>query len=198
MITGFFGLPGCGKSTLLAKVAAKELKKIKKGKSKYKRILCNYYIKGCYKLDFRQLGVYDMSDSLILIDEITLEADSRDFKNFAFTTKQFFVLHRKYNIDVIYCTQQWDAVDRKIRELTENLYYMKRIGPFTMATAIYRKICITEEQEIKMGYVFPTFIQLVTNLSSNVIFVWRRRWYKYFYSLECPKLPEMKFEKYPD
>ena len=78
MITCFFGLPGCGKSTLLAKIATQELKRIRKGKSRYRRVLSNYYIKGCQKLVFSELGRVDMSESLILIDEISLDADSRD------------------------------------------------------------------------------------------------------------------------
>lgn len=196
MITGYFGLPGCGKSTLLARYAQKEIKRIEKGKSKYKRVLCNYYIKGCYKLDFQRLGIDDMSDSLILIDEITLEADSRSFKTFQQHTKEFFILHRKYNIDVIYVTQQWDAVDRKIRELTENLYYMKRVGMLTVATAIYRKLVITEESEIKMGYVFPKLMQLITAPAHNLQIIIRPLYYKYFASMERPELKKVEFQRY--
>lgn len=158
MITCFFGLPGCGKSTLLAKLAYKELKRIKKGKSKYVRVLSNYFIRGCSVLDFDMIGKYDMSNSLILLDEISLDADSRDFKSFSKPLKQFFILHRHYGCDIIYATQQYDGVDRKIRELTQNLYYMKKAGPLTYATAIYRKITITEDSEIKMGYVLPKLI----------------------------------------
>lgn len=189
MITCYFGLPGCGKSTMLAKIAAKELKRIEKGKSKYKRIYCNYYIKGCYKLNFRDLGVYDTSDSLILLDEITLDADSRDFKSFAQSSKQFFILHRKYGCDVIYVTQQYDAVDRKIRELTYDLYYMKRAGPITYATKIHRAIHFPEG-DIKLGYRPSSLIEVISNPRLNLRICWRSRWYKYFDTVECPKLPE--------
>lgn len=196
MITCFFGLPGCGKSTLLAKIAQQELKRIHKGKSKYKRVLSNYYILGCDKLDFTDIGKVDMSDSLLLIDEISLDADSRDYKEFSKTLKQFFILHRHYGIDIIYATQQYDGVDRKIRELTHNLYYMKKIGQITYATTIFRKITISEDSDIKMGYVFPTLAKIITDIRHTMIFCWRPRYYKYFDSFDAPELPYKEFDTY--
>lgn len=196
MITCFFGLPGCGKSTLLAKIAYKELKRIKKGKSKYVRVLSNYFIRGCSVLDFDMLGKYDMSNSLILIDEISLDADSRDFKSFSKPLKQFFILHRHYGCDIIYATQQYDGVDRKIRELTQDLYYMKKAGPLTYATAIYRKITITEDSEIKMGYVLPKLIKIISDIRHTMIFCFRPRYYKLFDSFDAPVLPQFNFDTY--
>lgn len=196
MITCFFGLPGCGKSTLLAKIAQQELKRIRKGKSKYKRVLSNYFILGCSKLNFRDIGLVDMSDSLLLIDEISLDADSRDYKDFSKNLKQFFILHRHYGVDIIYATQQYDGVDRKIRELTHNLYYMKKIGPITYATTIFRKITISDDSEIKMGYVFPSLLKIFTDIKNTMVFCWRPRYYKYFDSFDAPALPYKDFEIY--
>ena len=196
MITCFFGLPGCGKSTMLAKIAAKELKRIRKGKSKYKRVFCNYYIKGCYKINFSDLGLYDTSDSLVLLDEITLDADSRKFKEFSDNSKRFFILHRKYNCDVIYVTQQYDAVDKKIRELTSDLYYMKRAGPITYATRIYRQIIITQDADIKQGYRFPGIAQILFHPGYNLKLCFRRRYYKYFDSYQAPVLQDREWEQY--
>lgn len=196
MITCFFGLPGAGKSTLLAKIAQNELKRIRKGKSKYKRVLSNYYLKGCQQLNFADLGKYDMSDSLILIDEISLYADSRDYKQFSFQLKQFFILHRHYNIDIVYATQQYDGVDRKIRELTQQLYYMKRAGPLTYATIIYRTITIDEQSEIKYGYRFPSLGKILSDIRHTIIFCWRPRYYKYFDSFDAPYLPPAQFNTY--
>lgn len=193
MITCFFGLPGCGKSTMLAKIASKELRRIKKGKSPYKRVLSNYYIKGCHRLYFDMIGKCDMSNSLILIDEISLDADSRDFKQFSHALKQFFILHRHYGVDIVYATQQYDGVDRKIRELTHNLYYMKKAGQITYATAIYRKITITEESDIKMGYIFPTLLKILFDFRHNVEWCWRPRYYKYFDSFEAPEMQKVEF-----
>lgn len=197
MITCFFGLPGCGKSTILAKIAKMELKRIKKGKSKYQRVLSNYYIKGCQKLVFSDIGLVDMSNSLILIDEISLDADSRDYKNFAKNLKEFFILHRHYNTDIVYATQQYDGVDRKIRELTQNLYYVKKAGILSYATAIYRKLTISEiDAEIKMGYIFPSLVKLVTDIRHNMFFCWRPLYYRLFDSFVAPELPPKDFSTY--
>lgn len=196
MITCFFGLPGCGKSTILAKIAQKELKRIKKGKSKYNHVLSNYYIKGTEKLNFSDIGKIDMSNSLLLIDEISLDADSRDYKEFTKTLKQFFILHRHYGIDIVYATQQYDGVDRKIRELTHNLYYIKKIGNLTYATVIFRKITISEDSEIKMGYIFPTLLKIITDIKNTMFFCWRPNYYKYFDSFDCPELPIIQFEEW--
>lgn len=87
MITGYFGVPGCGKSTFLAMLATKELLKIRKGKSKYKYVLTNFPVHGCKCVRLEDLGRFDIHDSLILFDEITLDADSRDFKTFPIATK---------------------------------------------------------------------------------------------------------------
>lgn len=193
MITCFFGLPGCGKSTMLAKIAAKELKRMQKGKSPYVRILSNYHIDGCDRLDFDMIGKVDMSRSLILIDEISLDADSRDYKSFGKELKQFFILHRHYGVDIYYATQQYDGVDRKIRELTHNLYYMKKAGKLTYATTIYRKITISEESDIKIGYEFPSKLEILLRPRRNMKLCWRPNYYKYFDSFEAPELPSFNF-----
>ena len=125
MITCFFGLPGAGKSSMLTKIARKEIKRIERGKSPYRMVLSNYYIEGCYEFRFEDLGVYDMDNCLVLLDELTLDADSRDFKNFNKNLKQFFIMHRHYGVDIVYATQQYDGVDKKIRDLTHDLYYLK-------------------------------------------------------------------------
>lgn len=196
MITCYFGLPGCGKSTMLTKIAVRELKRIREGKSVYKRVLSNFYIKGCDILDYKQIGQVDMSGSLLLIDEITLYADSRDFKNFSQPLKEFFCLHRHYKVDIIYATQAYDRADKTIRDLTQELFYIRKAGPVSYAQIIYRKITITEDQEIKYGYTFATALQTLTNLRQNLKFVWRPRYYKYFDSFDCPPLPVVPFGTY--
>lgn len=125
MVTGYFGLPGSGKTTFLTMIAQKELSLIKKGKSKYDRVYTNFYCEGCYRLTWNDLGVKLIENSLILIDEITLFADSRDFKTFPFPIKQFFILHRHYRCDIIYFTQHYNNVDKKIRDLTYDLYFVR-------------------------------------------------------------------------
>lgn len=190
MINGYFGLPGSGKSTFLTRIAQKELKRIKKGKSKYKHVLTNFYCKGCERVDYKDLGNYDISDSLILLDEITLDADSRNFKQFDSAHKHFFLMHRHYNCDVIYFTQQYDGVDKKIRDITSNLYFVKKRLMFTVATKIFRTLDINElTKEIVQGYRFCNWFELWFLGGTHQI-CYRPKWYKYFDSWEKPEIEE--------
>lgn len=196
MVTGFFGVPGCGKTTFMARFATKEIKKIKKNKSKYKYVLTNFYCKGCYQINYSDLGHYDITDCLILLDEITLDADSRDFKMFDKYHKDFFLMHRHDRCDIIYFTQQYDGVDKKIRDITFSIYFVSssRILPISKAKRIFRCLDINEmTKEIVQGYRFPVFWDYLFG-TSNTIYCWRPRWYKYFDSFEKSELQKQRSE----
>lgn len=188
MLTCYFGVPGCGKTSLLTKFAVRELRRIRKGKSPYKDVYTNFYCKGCKKISFDDLKNYKLYDSLIILDEITLDADNRDFKSFSNQVRDFFVLHRHLGIDVIYATQSYELVDKKIRQLTQELWYMsKTVVPFlhhfTTAKRIYRNININEySSELTLGYRFCNLIE--SFFASNFKLVFRPFYYKYFDSFE--------------
>lgn len=188
ILTCFFGVPGVGKTSLLTKFAQRELKRIRKGISPYERVLTNFYCKGCEKINFDDFKYYKVCDSLILIDEITLDADNRNFKNFSEATRDFFILHRHLCNDIIYATQSYDMVDLKIRHLTQELWYMSRsvlpfFNRFTNAKRIYRTININEHSsELTMGYRFCTFLEAL--FTSNRKCVYRPFYYKYFDSFD--------------
>lgn len=170
MITGYFGLPGAGKSTFLAMIARKENRRIKRGRSPYKKVLTNFNCKDCYKIDFSDIGVYDIQNCLILLDEITIDADNRDYKKFKKSSVEGLVYHRHYYNDIIYFTQQWDAVDKKIRNLTHDLYYVKKpltfpFKYFSRARRIFRTIEINEyTKEIVNGYRFPNWFEIFVSM----------------------------------
>ena len=100
MIYGVFGLPRSGKTTYLAKLARKF---VKRGIPVF---LLISLVKGCYKLQLLMIWVnFDFSDSVILIDEISLVCDSRGIgKNSILTWFiSFFTNHGHYNIDIYTC-----------------------------------------------------------------------------------------------
>ena len=192
MITGYFGLPASGKSTIMTAYAQKELRKIRKGKSKYEFVCTNYYCENCCQLDYKQLGSVNLQNSLVLLDELTLDADSRSFKQFTQEKKEFFMQHRKDNVDVVYFTQAWDGIDKKIRDLTYSIFYVyqpfanvkgilfKPFQQFAIARRIFRKIDINEyTNEIVTGYRFPTTFERWFGTGIKQ-FYWRPSWYKYF------------------
>lgn len=198
MVSLFFGLPGSGKTTIMASFALKYTKR----KKPYKHVYSNVHmsIPGLIYIENDFIGKYDLSDSLILIDEATLFADSRRYKEFSKDKLEFFLLHRHYNSDIILFTQQWDGVDRKIRVITDRVYYVYK-GIFTRAflSKYYRipyGIIIPDGKnageklgEIVQGYRKPP---LLVRLFATKVF--RPRYYKYFDSWEAPELPPLPSE----
>lgn len=206
MIRCYFGLPRVGKSTILTAKAQKELKRIAKGKSRFEMVLTNFYCQGCGQVNYSDLGVKDIKNAYILLDELTLDADSRSFKQFTQEKKEFFIQHGKDNVDVDYFTQQWDGIDKKIRDLTFDLFYVKKcfanydsiifkpLQEFSVARRIYRHIAINEHtNEIENGYRFPTTFERWFSKTKEIYF--RPKWYKYFYTTESHhKVPRVHFD----
>lgn len=198
MITGYFGVPGAGKTTLLTKKAMQALKAKNSKlpdflnyllkKRKYSHIYTNFYCEGCEKIDFKDLGKFKIYNSLIILDELAMDADNRKFKEFSNEIRDFFILHRHLGNDIIYATQSYEAVDLKIRFLTQELWYMsKSVVPFcnqfTVCKRIYRNININEHtSELTMGYRFCNFLEAL--FVSNVQIVFRRKYYSKFDSFD--------------
>lgn len=134
MVSAIFGLPGAGKSLLLSWIAHRAID----GKSinthgfyitdekSFDRVYTNFPCKGAYQLDFDTLGIADYHNCLILIDEIQLFADSRNFKNFSEHLSCFFTQHRKDHISLVWCSQSFKNCDMRIRSVTDRLYYVDR------------------------------------------------------------------------
>ena len=91
MISLYFGLPGQGKTTILAMLALQASKD-----KRYKHVYSNIplRIEGVTYIDNKCIGKYDLSDCLILIDEGTIFADSRDFKSFGADKIYYFMLQK--------------------------------------------------------------------------------------------------------
>lgn len=191
MISLFFGLPGQGKTTILAKHAL-EYTSAKGKKRKYKNVYSNIplSINGVIHIDNDCIGQYDLSDGVILIDEGTLFADSRDFKSFGADKVYYFMMHRHFNVDIEIYVQQWDALDRKIRCITDRVFYVYKSGILGHWQTKYYRIPYgiiipdpkTDSQklgEIIQGYCKPHWI--IRLLASRV---WRPKYYKYFDSWE--------------
>lgn len=201
MICLYFGLPGCGKTTMLAYIAHREASK--KGVfRRYENIYSNVRlsIPGVTYIDNECIGKYDLSNCLLLIDEATLFADSRDFKQFSRGKLTYFLEHRHFRSDIFLFTQQWDGVDRKIRVITDRVYYMYKTKIFGHWWSRYYRIpygiIIPDPKkkgqsgeklgEIIQGYCKP---DLIMRIFCKRLF--RPRFYKYFDSFEKPPMPPL-------
>lgn len=178
MIKCYFGVPGAGKSTIL-------VKEYLKNRKRYSHIYTiNLDIKGVPKINKEVLEDYKMYNTLILWDEITLDHDNRQFKNFPKGTLDFLVMHRHLGVDIIYATQNFENVDKKIRDLTAELWYMEKsvlplFKQFTRTKRIYRTININENtSDLTLGYRFCQGLEKF--FASNFKLCFRPRYYKYF------------------
>lgn len=190
----YFGLPGAGKTTMMCALMLKGVKS-----KRYQHVYCNVQnsIPGVTYIDNDCIGVYDLRDALICIDEATLFADSRAYKSFDKSKLTYFLEHRHYNVDIILFTQQWDGVDRKIRVITDRVYYVYKgmfLGHwFTRSYRVPYGIIIPDPKsageklgEIIQGYAKPN---ILIRLFSP--WLYRPKYYKYFDSWECPPLPQL-------
>lgn len=174
MVIGVFGLPGQGKTSFLTKVAQLNLRgKSFMGIPVHDRVFTNFECKGCYKLDFDKLGIYHYENALILIDEIMLLADSRDFKTFPEHLKYFFSHHRHFGCTVLFCSQYWSDCDKRIRGVTDRYYLISASSffPVSYIKPIIRDFTV-DHGVITDGY----------NLAPPISwkFVYRPHWYTFF------------------
>ncbi|MGN0150207.1 MAG: zonular occludens toxin domain-containing protein [Clostridia bacterium] len=184
MITCVFGLPGQGKSTYMAKLARQALT-TRRGRKRYDRVYCNFNMAGCYRLNYEDLGKYNFENCLILLDEMMNEADSRDFKKFDAYKKYFFSNHRHYGVDIVYFTQAWDDVDKKIRNNTQELYYIRKVFCWSAVMPIKQILTVDDNShQIVTGY------QLRGLIYAQLFF--RPFYYKWFDSFERRQLPPLE------
>jgi len=146
MIKLFFSNIGGGKTTLIARTVKKERKKIDKGKSKYKYIICNATVKGAdYIGDIRKLlKTYALEDCLILIDEASIVYNNRKM---VMTDREieYFKLSRHYKSDIFVYSQSYSDCDVTLRRLYSSIYLINKL-PFglSLIRPIKKKIVIDE------------------------------------------------------
>lgn len=198
-ISLYFGLPRAGKTTYLASLAFKF-------RYKYQNIYSNVHldIPWVTYIDFNWLGMYDIHDGLVLIDEATVFADSRDYKNLSKRFSNFLMLHGHWRLDIAFFAQRYNGVDIKIRNLCTRLYVVKRslIPGVTVVVPISYRLVIPSTGDragdIVEGYSMP---HLLSRLFGSRRIV-RRKYFRFFDSWERPQLPpipaEMEKTKPPD
>lgn len=149
----YFGVPGCGKTTLAAWLARKALKRKKK-------VYCNVDIKGTYQVEKKDIGRYDISDGLLLLDEIGIDYDNRKKNNMSDEEVKFYKYHRHYNVDIAGFSQDFEDMDKKLRKLATRLFLVKKSAiPFCISRrTIRKKIDINKDTgEIIERYYFVKF-----------------------------------------
>ena len=118
-----FGKKGSGKTTLMTKLS---IQYRKKGWQVYS----DRELPGCYQFKTEDFGKVSFPpNSLILVDEVGLVWDNRNFKSFPEHVKVYFKYQRQYR-HVVYLFSQSFDVDKKIRDMTDHLYIVQNFCNF--------------------------------------------------------------------
>lgn len=190
-----FGKKGSGKSTLMCKLA---IKYSKKGYT----VFCNSYVPGTYYFDAADVGFYHFPEnSVLLVDEVGMIWDNRDFKSFKKEVRDYFKLQRHYRHIVFLFSQSFD-VDKKLRDLTDNMYLITNVlNCFSIARRITKVITIshgdkntTGESKLIDDYRFDP---LIFFFIGSVKLTYIPRYVRYFNSFDAPQLPLKNFEYIP-
>lgn len=185
----FFGLKGSGKTTLLTKYA---IKAIKKGQKVY----CTEDIPGTTKIDVSKLGYFTPEkNSLVLIDEIGILFNNRNFMNFGKGNDLLWWKYsRQLQLTVIAFTQIFDECDKKIRDLFDELWQVKSfLRVFSLRRRIIKKIGIQDTMngsDIRAIYKYD-------NIFFGLKFTFIPRYIAFFKSFNPPSMLEIESNPYP-
>lgn len=171
----YYGKKGCGKSTLAQKLIYQHARQgwhiyVNDGDSSFR---------GAVQIDASKLWEYNFKPhSLIVIDEVNLLWDNRDFKTFPKQLCKWFRLQRHYKCKVILFSQTADA-DKKIRDLTDRVYLIKRYFDCIICAIPYEKDIIYVEPKAE-GQI-SGFIDHYKKLNFGPInceYCWLPKWVK--------------------
>lgn len=176
-----FGKKGSGKTTYLTKQAYKHLKRGWK-------VFSTVAIPGTELFDVNEIskGRVFPEHSLVLIDEVGIIWDNRNFKNFSNNTRDYFKFQRQYKNKVILFSQTFD-IDLKLRNLTDTMYLLKNVARvFSVARRIDKRITIQNGEDGKASSLVDDyqFAPILSSGSLDLTFI--PRWVPFFASYDPP------------
>ena len=137
-LTMVFGKKGSGKSTLLVRLAFQYL-------SLGWNVFSTEHIPGCYHIDYKDIGFKMIPPhSVLLIDEVGMIWDNRNYKNFQAEVRDWFKLQRHYKVKVYLFSQTFD-IDKKLRDLTDDMFLCSNVlRCFSWAKRITRQVVLVQ------------------------------------------------------
>lgn len=154
VLSVYFGVPGSGKTTFAAWLTKRDLKHNLK-------VWSNVPITGAFKLEPQEdIGNFMICDGRVIIDEAGIEYNNRDFKTFSKKQTYFYKYHRHYELAVDVFSQGYNDMDKKIRDLAQRLYVVKKsvLPWFVYRQRIGKRVGINElTKEICDEYFFVPF-----------------------------------------
>ena len=182
-----FGKKGSGKSTYLVRQAVQSLRK---GKLVYTN-MSELNIAGIRYIDPMDLGDFvPIQDSVLVLDEVGMLWDNRNFKDFKASTRDFFKLQRHYHVTCYLASQTWD-IDKKIRDLIDGAFLCVNLfGCLAVNKRIALKWVLTDstseaESSIAQNLKFAPIW--------NWHFCWIPKYVHYYDSFTAPAVAEIPY-----
>lgn len=192
-LTMIFGKKGSGKSTLLTKLALEYQKK-------NIPVFSTEKIPGTFLIDYTDIGYTEFPEnSVILIDEVGMIWDNRHFKNFDTKVRDWFKLQRHRKITVYLFSQTFD-VDKKIRDLTDEMYLVeKKLRVFSYAKRILKRTVLNKSSSEAPSKIDEdlVFDSLLFFWCGSRRFTFIPKYTKYFDSFVAEPLAEREFQQSP-
>lgn len=183
-----FGKKGSGKSSYLVKLAKRYQKKKYIVYSNMEditlpnvRIICP-----------EDIGEFvPESNSLLLLDEVGILYDNRNYRQFKPETRDFYKYQRHYKV-VCYMASQTYDVDIKIRNLVDGMFLVQNVFTvFSLIRPIKKTITLTEATSEGES-------RIAENLKFRSIFDWQLmfipKYGKYFESFIAPEKPKLEYK----
>lgn len=182
-----FGKKGSGKSAFLVRQA---IKYQKKGYIIYTN-MADCCLENIRIIDSDCLGDFvPCADSCLLLDEVGMLYDNRNYKNFKTSVRDFFKLQRHYRVVCFLASQTFD-IDKKLRDLTDEMYLISNIATaLSLVRPIRKTVTLTEATAEGES-------RIAENLKFRFFTSWRIYWIpntiKYFESFVAPDRPLLKY-----
>lgn len=182
-----FGKKGSGKSSFLVR---KAIEYQKKGFVVYTN-MSDCCLENVRIIDPDFLGDFvPVADSCLLLDEVGMLYDNRNYKNFKPSVRDFFKLQRHYKVVCYLASQSFD-VDKKLRDLTDCMYLVTNVATaFSLVRPIRKTITLTEATAEGES-------RIAENLRFQFITSWKLYWIpktiKYFESFKVPDKPSLEY-----
>jgi len=185
----FFGVPGSGKTTLAAYLIKH---------SSDPNIYSNVPIKGALQIDRNDIGKYDISNGMLIIDEAGIDFNNRfgntRKSNLALNEDQirWLKLYRHYKIKKFACLSQRVDMDITIRGLADRVYLLRKIKfPYIVIFQGVKKILTVDIPpnstvgQITDGYKIKIF---------DIHFIFSPPLWKLFDTYDAPPMPQKEFQ----
>lgn len=151
------------------------------------------------KLMQKIMTVRPNGNVLIMVDEVGMIWDNRNFKKFAETTRDWFKLQRHYKCKVYLFSQAFD-IDKKLRDLCDDMWLLvSKFRVLSYGKHILRRMDIIEAQGEAESRIVDQlkFDSLLFAFFGSRQLTYIPFWAQLFDSFDVPELKEKEYVLYP-